>query len=330
MSIESFIDLVYQHKSKENKAYETEEKRRVQLQKLLGDFNPYRNPHMDKSLVLEEKVELDGYTRERFTFEPVQHLRIIFYVLTPSNNQRTYPSVIALAGHGEGVKEIVGLDSTGNEIEEKDLNDHHFAVQLVRRGIKVFAPELIGIGERMLPVDQGLRNNSCLSIASKLQLLGLTITGLRVEEIRRLIDVMHAFADVENSRIGMMGYSGGGVVASYTVALDTRVRGTAILSCANTFFHSLLAINHCIDNYNPHLLDFGEFYDVLSLIAPRPLFITSGMKDTIFPKTGFLEVVTKLEQLYAEIGSTTFAHDLFTGGHEVNGRIVFDWMKEQL
>ena len=51
----------------------------------------------------------------------------------------------------------------------------------------------------------------------------------------------------------------------------------------NTFRDSIMSLSHCIDNYVPGILNWAEMYDVAGLIAPRPLFVESGIKDDIFP-----------------------------------------------
>src|SRR5690625_7247218 len=74
-------------------------------------------------------------------------------------------------------------------IEGKDEGCHKsFAIELVHKGAVVFAPELVGFGDRKLKDDQGVGSpgdNSCYMIASQLLLMGKTLAGLRIQECRR-------------------------------------------------------------------------------------------------------------------------------------------------
>jgi hypothetical protein len=79
-----------------------------------------------------------------------------------------------------------------------------------------------------------------------------------------------------------MGISGGGTVTTFAAALEPRIRAAMISGYLNTFRDSVMSLSHCIDNYVPGILNWAEMYDVAGLIAPRPLFVESGMKDDIF------------------------------------------------
>lgn len=54
-----------------------------------------------------------------------------------------------------------------------------FAVELVRRGMVVAAPELLGFGDRRYPEDKaiGPKQSSCLRLAVHLLMLGRTLAG---------------------------------------------------------------------------------------------------------------------------------------------------------
>ena len=66
----------------------------------------------------------------------------------------------------------------------------------------------------------------------------------------------------------------------------------------NTFRDSIMSLSHCIDNYVPGILAWAEMYDVAGLIAPRPLFVESGIKDDIFPLAASKSSFARVQRVY--------------------------------
>ncbi len=89
--------------------------------------------------------------------------------------------------------------------------------------------------------------------------------------------------DADVSRMGAMGISGGGMHTFFSTCIDTRIRATVISGYYSTFQDSILAMEHCPCNFVPGLHDFGEMYDLVGLIAPRPMLVEAGTYDNIFP-----------------------------------------------
>jgi hypothetical protein len=89
----------------------------------------------------------------------------------------------------------------------------------------------------------------------------------------------------------------------------------------NTFRDSIGSLAHCIDNYVPGILNWAEMHDVAGLIAPRPLFVESGEKDTIFPIAASLESVTHVREIYDVFQAPDrIEHEVFPGEHSFWGR----------
>ncbi|RIX52793.1 dienelactone hydrolase [Paenibacillus nanensis] len=298
------------------------------LRKALGEFACAP----DMSVTVLEKKEFDDYIRERIALRTSGHLSMPVYMLTPKNKAGLKPAAIAVHGHGYGSREIVGLTADGAEDTETPGIHQHFALQLVRRGFKVFAPEIVGFGDRMLESDRekGLRS-SCNTLSRHLLMSGRTLAGLRVHETLQLLKLIHTDPDVDAGRIGMMGFSGGGLIAAYASALDERVKATVLCGFTNTFKKSILAVDHCIDNYIPGILDIAELPDLIGLIAPRALFIESGANDRIFPEDGTREAIARLKEIYAGMqAADQLDEDIFEGAHEISGRRSYDWLAKTL
>ncbi|MBD3921565.1 dienelactone hydrolase family protein [Paenibacillus sp. PR3] len=322
--------VVREHKAAEQSSEERRSELLGLLRRSLGDFERT----IAHEPVLLERTVCDGYIRERVELSAVQGLTFGAYVLIPDGASGQLPGVVAVHGHGYGSKQICGMTADG-ELDTTGTGGHsHFAIQLVKRGLIVIAPDVIGFGERRLASDQESdpnAPNSCYMMATKLLMLGRTLTGLRVTELFGALDYFLTRPDVDSTRIGIAGFSGGSVIGYTAAALDERIRAALLIGYPNTFKDSIWDIRHCICNYTPGVLAEAELPELLGLIAPRPLFLESGRRDPIFPAEGFGQAVSELQRLYGDANAEDrLAYDLFEGGHEVSGRQSFDWMKQQL
>ncbi|MDR9856027.1 alpha/beta hydrolase family protein [Paenibacillus sp. VCA1] len=298
---------------------------------LLGGF-PERAAALDP--VVLERTTLDDHIRERIEITTYEGLRMPIYVLLPldaESNPR--PVVMALHGHGYGSREIVGLEPDGSERSGPPGLHKDFALELARRGFVVAAPELLGFGDRRLAEDlEGdPKKSSCHLLALHLLMSGRTLAGYRVYETMRSIDYMQTRTEADPDRIGCMGISGGGLVASFASALDDRIGAAVVSGYANTFEDSILTRSHCIDNYVPGIMREARMADVIGLIAPRALLLEAGSEDRVFPLEGAKRAYAALEQIYEAAGAKDrLEADFFAGGHEISGRIAYGWLARQL
>ena len=101
---------------------------------------------------LVSRTAATGHTREYWELSGIAGLRFGMYVLVPPG-EGPFPGVLALHGHGYGNHEIVGLGPGGDPDKVPDTCHKHFALALVRRGLLVAAPAVIGFGERRFAAD---------------------------------------------------------------------------------------------------------------------------------------------------------------------------------
>lgn len=303
---------------------------RARFIEALGGFEDTRGDLQPREL---ERTDCGDYIRERVEITTVDSLRMPMYMLLPKERKGKLPVVIGCHGHGCGSKAAVGLLPDGSAGADEAEVHHQFAVSLVRRGFAVIVPELIGFGDRRLeqePVESPSAN-SCFPIGVYLLMLGRTIAGLRIQETMAAIGYVPERSELDASRIGIFGLSGGGLVAAFTAALDERIGAAVVSGYTNTFRDSILNRRHCIDNYVPGLLRDAEMADWIGLIAPRPLFIEAGRNDELFPLHGTEEAVANLRRIYAAAGAgERLGFQVFEGGHEISGEASYPWLERQL
>lgn len=278
-----------------------------------------------------KSLEYNDYTLQKYSLDTCENLKTAVFVLTPKNIKENAPAVVALCGHGYGVRQILNISKSGKKkhIRYFDNYQKNFAVELAKRGCIVIAPELFGFGEARLKKDliKPFYISSCDELSHHLLPYGLTTASMRIFQAIRCVDVLEEIENVDKNRIGIMGISGGGLTALYSAVLDKRIKRIVISGYVNKFRDSILSMWHCPDNYIPDIMRTGEIYDFASALAPRELLIESGRKDKLFPIDASVEAHGKIKSVYNKVNaSDKIIIDVFDGKHSVSGKKSFEFL----
>src|SRR5260370_1474502 len=307
-----------------------QKKLHAKLIELLGPF-PASSPSLNSQTL--EVREFPSYRREKFIFESSPGLHVLGYLLTPSSAKPPYATVVSVPGHGRGVDDIIGVDENGSDRTNKDGYQHDFAIQAAEHGMATVAIEPIAFGCRRDPLTRkkGLKQSACQPVAGAALLLGQTMIGWRVNDVMRTIDWIGTRKELDVSRVGCMGISGGGTCTLLSAALEPRIRAAMVSGYLNTFRDSVFSLSHCIDNYVPGILNWAEMYDIAGLIAPRPLFAESGERDDIFPIEASRASFARVKKVYEVFGAGDRAvQETFDDTHSFHGRKGLPFLKRHL
>ncbi len=307
-------------KADSRKAAEAWQKRlRPKVTELVGGFPSTRGSLKAQSL---EQREFPNYRREKFVFESRPGQLVLGYLLTPKTGQKPYPAVICLPGHGRGVDDIVGIDDKGRDRTDRSGYMHDFAIQVVEQGMAAVAIEQMAFGCRRDAKTRkgGLGRSACQPTAGAALLLGETMIGWRVWDVMRTIDWIETRLELNAKKVGVTGISGGGTITVFSAALEPRIQAAFASGYLCTFRDSIFSLSHCIDNYVPGILEWAEMYDVAGLIAPRPFFAESGMRDDIFPITAFRDSFARVKRVYEAFSAAPLIdQEVFEGEHSWHG-----------
>lgn len=278
-------------------------------------------------------LEYPEYTLQKYSFELCENLKTAVYILTPKNIKKSASGVVALCGHGYGVRQILNISKSGKKKHIRYLDNYqkNFAVELAKKGCIVAAPELFGFGEARLKKDliKPFYISSCDELSHHLLPYGLTTASVRIMQAIACAEILLKEKSVDPEKLGVMGISGGGLTALYASVIDERFKKTVVSGYVNTFKSSILSLWHCPDNYIPGILSVGEIHDFAASIAPRELLIESGTKDKLFPIEASREAHEKIKRIYSLAGAADKLHiDVFEGKHSVSGKKSFDFLAE--
>lgn len=172
------------------------------------------------------------------------------------------PAPAILCPHGHWPKGRLHHDDTGS-IPLRCL-------ALAKLGFVVFSYDMIGYndsGQVQHRWSQELQRHGAL--------YGITPFGLQTWNSIRAIDFLESRSDVDATRIGCTGASGGGSQTWNLALLDERVKVIAPVCMLSCHFQGGCACEEA------PLLRLGDLttFDMLSSIAPRPCFVTSVTDD---------------------------------------------------
>jgi hypothetical protein len=290
-----------------------------------------------------ERIETDGYVRERVLLQTEPGVIMPLYVLIPGDLRpgERRPAVLAPHGHSSagklspaGRRDIYAVD------DRIALYNYDYGVQLVREGFVVFCPDARGFGERRegsMQGDDEMRfiSGSCQQLAHMALPLGQTVAGMWVWDLMRLIDYVQQRPECDGHRIGCAGLSGGGLQTLYLAALDERVKCAVVSGYFYGAKEALLEMpDNCACNYVPGLWLLADMGDLGALIAPRPLLIETGDHDPLNGKRGVANAsdqVSITRGAYRVLGAQQrLAHDIFSGEHRWHGKQAIPWLKRWL
>jgi dienelactone hydrolase len=289
---------------------------------------PASKPPLDAK-VLGESAQA-GYTRRKLVYQAEPGEFVPAFLLVPGKAAGGLPAVIC--PHQtvqEGKDEPAGL--AGNP-------RLHMALELVKRGYVTFTYDAACFGERHNP-ESGHYGEAIPFYRKHPR---WSMMGKMAWDLSRAVDYLETLDFVDPKRIASIGHSHGGYTTLFAAALDERIRA-AVSSCGfdtlrydgNPYRWShATALMPRLGFYvtSPHINmrfyagvpDSGviqipfDMHQVLALIAPRALFLSTSDEDAIFPNAGWSarQALACLEPAYKLLGTgDRLGSYFFRGGH---------------
>lgn len=269
----------------------------------------------------EEKFEALGEQVVKYRLEGVRDLPMPLYVIAPKKPNGE--AILYLHGHDPS-----GIHGAFVTRPEKEPYHKNIAIKMAREGYTVYLPELMGFGEATYTYfnKEEEMQSECFLNAGFLAMCGYSLAGLRTFQSLLVLEQMKQDGF---SKLGLFGVSGGGLIGMFTAVLAPEIEKIMLHSFVNTWKHSILAKEHCVDNYVQGIMSVGDSYEILSLAAPRALFVCNGTMDRPFPKAGSEIAFSFLKKVYERMDAKEkFTAVLFQGRHEVNSEKTLKWLRD--
>jgi pimeloyl-ACP methyl ester carboxylesterase len=155
-----------------------------------------------------------------------------------------------------------------------------------------------------------------------------------VYDNRRAVDYLQSRPEVDGTKLGITGASGGGNQTMYAGALDERFKAVVPV-CSVGRYQSYLRAACCVCEVLPGALRFTEEGDVLGLVAPRGLLVINATKDAYQFSVGeaiqSLQRTKAIYKLYS--ADEKVRHDTFESPHAYNQAMreaMYGWMTRWL
>ena len=292
---------------------------RARLADLLGPLPSPVPPDVETL----ETTACDGYRRDKIVFDTEDTMSVPAYLLVPDERSRPGSAVLAIHGHGPGKALVCGLETT-------EAPNGDYAVQLVRRGHVVLAPDLRCFGERAdwNPPD----HYACDTNLVHAVMAGWSPLTQNLWDLARAVDVLRDHPLVDPERIGAAGLSYGGTMTLLLAAWDGRVAAAVVSGYFSSWAEAhKMPWNMCGSQVLPGMLGRLEHVDLGTLVAPRPLLIETGTQDLLFPQAAAETAAAHVRAVYAELGCPErLVHDVFDGDHQWHGAVALPFLDRWL
>jgi cephalosporin-C deacetylase-like acetyl esterase len=220
------------------------------------------------------QIQAEGYVIEKVIYESLPRYYVTANVYRPSRPGR-YPGVLLQAGH----------------TQEGKAEPQRLGANLALKGFVSLAFDPAGQGEREQTYDPQLKApaagwsvNEHIHTGAQSSLVDEGLTRYFIWDAKRSIDYLVSRSDVDPSRLGAAGCSGGGALTTFIGALDARLK-VVIPSCFPNSYRLLFtgSTPHSEMTIPRHLALGLDTADFVELSAPAPWMIHATEQDYFTP-----------------------------------------------
>ena len=239
-------------------------------------------------------IQADGYVIEKVVYESLPGYYATGNVYRPNRPGR-YPAVLLQAGHtqeGKAEPQVLGAN-------------------LALKGFVSLAFDPVGQGEREQTFDPQLQEpaagwsvNEHVHAEAQSQLVGEGVARYFIWDAMRSIDYLVSRPDVDSSRIGAAGCSGGGALTTFVGGLDSRLKAVIPACFPNSYRMMFAGENNPGSEMSiPRHIALGlDTADFVELSAPTPWLIQATEHD-YFPPASAKLVYDEARRWYGLYGA---------------------------
>src|SRR5579862_1506117 len=301
--------------------------------------------------VLQHQFEFDGLSIEHLHWQLPYGPPTEALVLKPAGAKGKLPGIVGLHDHGGnkyfGLRKITQMSKDPHPAMVRHQEHYYggvaWANELARRGYVVLVHDTFTFGSRRVRVgdvpenirghatevnpeaeDEIQRYNELAAnhehlMAKSLFCAGTTWPGVFVFDDQRAVDYLTSRPDVDATRIGCCGLSGGGLRTVMLTGADERIRCSCCVGMMTTWRDYLL--NKCYTHtwmiYVPGLSRDLDYPEILALGAPNPTLVLSNRQDQLFTMPEMERADRILTEIYKKAGAAErYRASFYDGPHK--------------
>ena len=307
-----------------------------EVMKCLGAFPETVDPNPEMQVEWEE----DGIRRQRWIIDVNPYLSAtvqIHYPTTLKNGEQC-PTLLCWHGHGPyGKESVMGNRSTADRQANIESSNYDYGHQMAKAGFVTYAVDWLGNAD----MDDNSKPNWwsnrqgrdwCNIYYLHTTMLGMTSISINVSIGMATTSFVSGLPEVDSASLGVMGLSGGGTMTLWTALCDKRFKAAEIICYSDLWAaFGMRDINYCGMQVAPGLFALVDLPDLQGLLAPLPLLIDIGVRDTCFRVDTAMVCYHQLEKIYSAAGAAEHLElDLHPGGHGWGGNKAMEFFRETL
>lgn len=310
----------------------------------------------------------DGLHVEHLSWQLPCGPRTEAVLLKPAAANGKLPGILALHDHGGnkylGWRKIARTDDSPWTVQKLHQQESYeglaWANEIAKRGYAVLvhdtfpfasrrvrvaevSPSVRGEGVDPEPDDlEGIKKYNRFAgqhehiMEKSLLCAGTTWPGVYLVEDQRALDVLCARPDVDASRVGCAGLSGGGMRTVFLGGLDDRIRCAIAVGFMSTWRDFLFqkCFTHTWMTYVPLLPKDLDFPEILALRAPAATMVLNCNEDPLYTP----DEMHRADQIMLDVFKKANAADkyrcnFYPGGHKFDRAMqadAFAWFDQHL
>lgn len=284
------------------------------------------NPLPEKSdlkATITGTVEHDEFVVEKIHYQSRPGLYVTGNLYRPKVVTKPLPTVLYVCGHGASKK---GNVSFGNKVSYQ-----HHGAWFARNGYVCLVIDSLQLGE-IEGIHHGTHRYGMWWWAN----VGYTPAGVEAWNCVRALDYLETRPEVDKTKFGVTGRSGGGAYSWWIAAIDERIQCAVPVAGITDLRNHVVdgcVEGHCDCMYqqNTYRWDYGT---VAALVSPRVLMISNTDHDTIFPLDGVYRTYLHARRIYGlQNAADKLGFNITPGGHKDTQELqvaAFRWLNHHL
>jgi len=269
---------------------------------LLGEF-PRPSP-LNAEVVAS--VEEHGVIKERVVFDSEKWMSVPCIVCRPKNMKanRRNAAIVCSHGHGAyGKDPVAGVNGIADIKTSIATHNYNYGELMAQHGFMTISPDLRVFGERSDGGNPYPGRDKCNVHFIRGAIFGIYTLTLNIFDFSRCVDYLCTRREVDPGRIGLMGLSQGGTMATFAGACEKRFKAVDIICYVNPWkYFGVRDANFCGSQIVPNIHRYFDTHDIAGLIAPRALHVEYGMWDECFPIDDCVKSIKPLKKIFTAAG----------------------------